>query len=71
MQRTGDFMGTGWARSIVSMVVIALAATALPVAALAAQAAAPTLSLSASPVVSHGRGGRDPQRPPSTCRAPR
>jgi len=51
MHRTGDLMGTGWARSIVSMVVLALAATALPVAALAAQAAAPTLSLSASPVV--------------------
>jgi len=51
MQCTGDFRGAGWARSLVSLVVIALAATALPVAALAAQAAAPTLSLSASPAV--------------------
>jgi lipoprotein-anchoring transpeptidase ErfK/SrfK len=51
MHRTGDFMGTGWARPIVSLLVIAFAATALPVAALAAQAAAPTLSLSASPAV--------------------
>jgi lipoprotein-anchoring transpeptidase ErfK/SrfK len=51
MHRTGDFMGTTWARPILSLAVIALAATALPVAALAAQAAAPTLSLTASPAV--------------------